>query len=74
MSILHGTLHLLEPAQARGLRLSIDFFFRSLAEDSQDSSIGVILSGMGSDGTMGLRAMSDKQACVFADITGPSTL
>ena len=60
MSILHGVLHLFEPAAPRGLRLPIDFFLRSLAEDWQDRSIGVILSGMGSDGTMGLRAIKEK--------------
>src|SRR5450756_1320620 len=46
MSILHGVLHLLEPASPRGLRLPIDFFLRSLAQDRQEHSIGVILSGM----------------------------
>jgi chemotaxis methyl-accepting protein methylase/PAS domain-containing protein len=60
MSILHGVLHLLEPAVARGLRLPIDFFLRSLAQDQQEHSIGVILSGMGSDGTLGLRAIKEK--------------
>ncbi len=45
------TLHLLAPTVARGLRLPIDFFFRSLAADQHERSIGVILSGMGSDGT-----------------------
>ncbi|MDQ5987033.1 MAG: Protein-glutamate methylesterase/protein-glutamine glutaminase [Syntrophus sp. SKADARSKE-3] len=60
MSILHGVLHLFEPTAPRGLRLPIDFFLRSLAEDRQDQSIGVILSGMGSDGTMGLRAIKEK--------------
>jgi two-component system CheB/CheR fusion protein len=60
MSILHGVLHLFDPAAPRGLRLPIDFFFRSLAEDRLDASIGVILSGMGSDGTMGLRAIKEK--------------
>ena len=57
MCILHGALHLLVPVAQRGLRLPIDFFFRSLADDLQDRSIGVILSGMGSDGTLGLRAI-----------------
>ncbi len=65
MSILHGTLHLLDPAAPRGLRLPIDFFFRSLADDRQDKSIGVILSGMGSDGTLGLRAIKEKAGAVF---------
>ncbi len=60
MSILRGVLHLLEPAGARGLRLPIDFFLRSLAQDQQEHSIGVILSGMGSDGTLGLRAIKEK--------------
>ena len=59
MSILHRTLHLLEPVSPRGLRLPIDFFLRSLAQDQQEHSIGVILSGMGSDGTLGLRSIKE---------------
>jgi two-component system CheB/CheR fusion protein len=65
LSILHGVLYLLEPTAPRGLRLPIDFFFRSLADDQQGRSIGVILSGMGSDGTLGLRAMKEKAGVVF---------
>jgi len=65
MSILHGVLHLLEPSAPRGLRLPIDFFFRSLALDCQSRSIGVILSGMGSDGTLGLKAIKEKGGAVF---------
>src|SRR5277367_6241611 len=65
LSILHGVLHLLEPAAPRGLRLPIDFFFRSLAADRQEQSLGVILSGMGSDGTLGLRAIKEKAGAVF---------
>jgi two-component system CheB/CheR fusion protein len=60
MSILHGLLHLFEPTAPRGLRLPIDFFLRSLAEDLHERSIGVILSGMGSDGLMGLKAIKEK--------------
>src|SRR5476649_179419 len=65
MSILHGVLHLLEPASPRGLRLPIDFFLRSLAQDQHEHSIGVILSGMGSDGTLGLRAIKEKGGVVL---------
>ena len=65
MSILHGVLHLLPSAAPRGLRLPIDFFLRSLAEDQQERSIGVILSGMGSDGTLGLRAIKEKRGVVL---------
>ena len=65
MSILHDVLHLFEPMAPRGLRLPIDFFLRSLADDRQERSIGVILSGMGSDGTMGLRAIKEKLGVVL---------
>ena len=60
MAILQGVLHLLEPTEIRGLRLPIDFFFLSLAEDQRDRSIGVVLSGMGSDGSIGLRAIKER--------------
>lgn len=65
ISILHGVLHLLEPTAPRGLRLPIDFFLRSLALDQRERSIGVILSGMGSDGTLGLRAIKEKGGLVL---------
>ena len=65
MSILHGVLYLLDMVKPRGLRLPIDFFFRSMAEDLKQYSIGVILSGMGSDGTLGLRAIKEKGGGVF---------
>ncbi len=65
LSLLHGELHLVPQASPRGLNLPIDFFFRSLAEDQQEASIGVILSGMGSDGTLGLRAIKEKAGAAF---------
>ncbi|MGC9451351.1 MAG: chemotaxis protein CheB [Oceanipulchritudo sp.] len=65
ISILHGVLHLLEPTAPRGLRLPIDFFLRSLALDQRERSIGVILSGMGSDGTLGLRAIKETGGLVL---------
>ena len=65
MSILHGVLHLLAPVAPRGLRLPIDFFLRSLADDQRDRSVGVILSGMGSDGTLGVRAIKEQAGAVF---------
>jgi len=57
LCLLKGVLHLLALPDLRGLRLPIDFFLKSLADDQQENSIGVILSGMGSDGTQGLRAI-----------------
>ncbi len=65
MSVLHKTLYLFEPSAPRGMRLPIDFLFRSLALDMQDKSIGVILSGMGTDGTLGIRAIKEKAGVVL---------
>lgn len=65
LSMLHGVLHLLAPPEPPGLRLPIDFFFKSLADDRQQNSIGVILSGMGSDGTVGLRAIRRAAGACF---------
>ena len=65
MSILHGVIHLLDPVERKGLRLPIDIFFRSLAHDSQERSIGIILSGMGSDGTLGVKAIREKNGLVL---------
>jgi len=66
MAILHGTLHLQEFTAARGHRLPIDFFFRSLALDQKDRAIGIVLSGTGSDGTLGVRAIKDEGGMVIA--------
>ncbi|WP_347989098.1 chemotaxis protein CheB [Methylomonas sp. AM2-LC] len=66
LSILHGRLHLFEFQVAHGLRLPIDFFFRALADDQHERAIGVILSGMGSDGTLGLRAIKESAGLAFA--------
>lgn len=57
MVIFHGTLQLSVPEKPRGQRMPIDAFLRSLAEDQGERAIGIILSGTGTDGTLGLRAI-----------------
>jgi two-component system CheB/CheR fusion protein len=57
MAIFHGALQLNEPEMPRGQRMVIDSFLRSLAEDQGEKAIGIILSGTGTDGTLGLRAI-----------------
>lgn len=59
MSILNGVLHLHEPTAPRGARAPIDLFLRHLAEDQKERAIAVILSGMGSDGTLGVKAIKE---------------
>jgi len=66
MAFLNGTLQLLEPASPRGQRLPIDFFFRSLAMDQHERAICIVLSGTGSDGTLGVRAIKGEGGMVMA--------
>ncbi len=65
LSISDGRLHLSEPAQAHGQRLPIDSFFQSLAVERGDKSIAVIVSGMGTDGTLGLKAIKEVSGIVL---------
>ncbi|MHB8957525.1 MAG: chemotaxis protein CheB, partial [Pirellulaceae bacterium] len=66
MAFLNGALQLMEPAAPRGLRLPIDFFFCSLAQDQRERAICIVLSGTGSDGTLGLRAIKAEGGMVMA--------
>ena len=68
MACLNGTLQLLQPAAPRGHRLPIDFLFRSLAQDQHERAIGIVLSGTGSDGTLGVRAIKGDGGMVIAQI------
>jgi two-component system, chemotaxis family, CheB/CheR fusion protein len=65
LTISGGFLNLEPMAPAKGLRLTIDRFFSSLAEDRGTESIGVVLSGAGSDGTQGLRAIKEMGGATF---------
>ncbi len=65
MSIFKGVLHLFDPVEVRGLRLPVDFFLRSLADDQKEYAVGIILSGMGSDGSSGIRTIKEKNGIVL---------
>jgi len=65
MAFLNGALQLLEPTAPRGQRLPVDFFFRSLAQDQRARAIGIVLSGTGSDGTQGVRAIKGEGGMVM---------
>ena len=70
MSISKGILHLHKPVQSRGQRLPIDYFFYSLAGDSKEYAIGLILSGMGADGSLGIRAIKEKNGIAMVQEPG----
>ena len=65
LGILHGTIQLIEPLEAHGFRLPIDFFFKSLSADLGEKAICVILSGMASDGTAGLKVVKSELGMVM---------
>jgi len=66
LSVVRGQLHLDQPSQPRGLRLPIDVLFCSLAREQGERAIGVVLSGMGSDGTVGLQAIKAQGGLTLA--------
>ena len=65
MALMHGKLHLMEPSAPRGLRQPIDFFFRSLSQDKQEKAIAIVLSGTGTEGTLGLREVKGQGGMVM---------
>ncbi len=65
MAILRGVLHLLELVVRKGIRHPIDFFLRSLADDKREKAICIILSGTGTEGTLGLKDVKGEDGMVM---------
>lgn len=57
LSLLHATLYHLQPPTSASLQFPIDALFRTLAGDHGDRAVGIVLSGTGTDGTLGLQAI-----------------
>jgi two-component system CheB/CheR fusion protein len=66
LSIADGHFRLASFTEPRGLRTPIDSFFISLADALGENAACVILSGSGSDGTLGLRAVKEQGGATFA--------
>ncbi len=66
LAVMHGTLHLMARPEARARHMPINYLFRSLARDQQSRAIGVVLSGTGSDGSEGLRAIKAEGGVTLA--------
>ncbi len=60
-------LRLTEPVKERGIRMPIDSFFRSLAEQCRERAICIVLSGTGSDGSLGLKAVKGVGGMAMAE-------
>lgn len=65
LSIRDGVLHLAGPVEPAGAALAIDHFFGALAADRRERAIGILLSGTGSYGTHGLRAVKAQGGLVI---------
>jgi two-component system CheB/CheR fusion protein len=66
LTVIGGALHVAPPSQLRGQRLPIDVFLGSLARELGERAIGVVLSGMGSDGTQGLQSIASQGGLTLA--------
>ena len=66
MSLSGGTLHLTRRDELRGKPMAVDHFMRSLAEQKGNRAIGVILSGTGTDGTLGMAEIQAHGGVTFA--------
>jgi two-component system CheB/CheR fusion protein len=66
MSISGQVLHLSPREDLRGLHMSVDHFMRALAEQKGNRAIGVILSGSGTDGTLGMAEIQAHGGVTFA--------
>jgi two-component system CheB/CheR fusion protein len=65
MGIHNRRLLLLNQAKPNGYRQPIDYFFQSLADDQWNRAVGIVLSGMGSDGETGVRMIKEKLGMVM---------
>lgn len=70
MAIANGQLQLSDPPLNHGWQTSIDFFLRSLANDQGERAIGIVLSGTGSHGTLGIREIKRSGGMVMAQKPG----
>jgi len=68
LTVAQGLLHLGHLQQSRGKRLPVNVLFESLARELGDRAIGVVLSGMGADGTLGLQAIKSQQGLTLAQL------
>jgi two-component system, chemotaxis family, CheB/CheR fusion protein len=69
VAVVNGILYPSEPPAKNGVHLPIDFFLRSLAADQRENAICIVLSGTGTDGTLGLRAVKGESGMAMVQET-----
>ena len=71
IAVTHGVVRIMTPSAGQRPHLPVDYLFRSLAEDQGHSAIGIVLSGTGTDGTLGLKAIKAAGGLTF--VQAPAT-
>ena len=66
LTMHRGTLQVSRPAAGVTDRMPIDFFLRSVAPDQRENLIAILLSGIGTDGTLGMRAVKEHGGITLA--------
>ncbi len=66
LTIFHGKFFLVEYNNEININLPIDVFMQSLAKDKGNQSIGIVLSGSGRDGTLGVKSIKEVGGLVLA--------
>jgi two-component system CheB/CheR fusion protein len=69
LTIADGRLRLIEPSATNRERNPIDIFFSALADEQGEAAIGIVLSGGGSDGTLGIKAIKERGGLTLAQVT-----
>ncbi len=67
MAVMDGALQLMDRQKRTGSQSTINFFLRALAEDFQEKAIAVIMSGTGTDGSLGIKSIKEKLGMVMAE-------
>ena len=68
LSMVDGSLALVEAARPRGRHIVVDLFFRTLAEAHRERAIGIVLSGTGADGSAGIGRLKEHGGIVMAQL------
>ena len=66
LAMVNGKLQFMDCPDSSAVRLPIDYFFRSLAEDQRERAVGIVLSGTASDGTLGVKAIKGATGMTMA--------
>jgi two-component system, chemotaxis family, CheB/CheR fusion protein len=66
LTIEGGVMHVMSPPESKSLRMGIDHLFHSLAEDQGDRAVCILMSGSGTDGTLGLRSVKEHGGMAMA--------